>query len=456
MIATGQPAQRLRVLQLSYACSPVRGSEAGVGWQRALHSAEQFDTWVICEQHEFASEVHDYLAKHGPLPGLHFVFVPINQREWSLGQYHDCLWYWALRRWHRQALNKARQLHASLHFDLVHQVTFCGYREPGLLWQLDAPFVWGPIGGAQDYPRRFLRHAGPRATLAESLRSLINRFQLRWSRRVRQAASRATALIAANSENRECFAKAWGKTLSSFPDVGIRSVADSVKVIRPGPIRLLWSGLLTHRKALHLLLEALAQIPSDVVYELRVLGEGRSKRRWQQLSSKLGVADHVNWLGWLPHVEAIQQYHWADAFVFSSLRDTTGTVIVEAMAAGLPVICLDHQGAHDVVTADCGIKIPVTTPEQAVTDMAAAIVRLARDPDERVRLGRGAVARAREYLWDRHKTWLLDLYWQILCSNRAGFPAVRLVGPNADCKRQTRGMARNGEPCTKRTPTGEV
>ena len=55
-------------------------------------------------------------------------------------------------------------------------------------------------------------------------------------------------------------------------------------------------------------------------------------------------------MGWLPHQEAIAQYAWADAFVFSSLRDTTGTVVVEALAAGLPVICLDHQGVHDVVT----------------------------------------------------------------------------------------------------------
>src|SRR5208337_189807 len=110
-----------------------------------------------------------------------------------------------------------------------------------------------------------------------------------------------------------------------------------------GAIRLLWSGVLKHCKALHLLICALARLPDAVPYELRVLGDGSLKRRWQRLAERMGVAQHIAWMGWLPHPEAIAQYAWADAFVFSSLRDTTGTVVVEALGAGLPVICLDHQ-----------------------------------------------------------------------------------------------------------------
>ena len=131
-----------------------------MGWHRALQSAKHFDTWVICEEHEFAGEIRRYTATHGNVPGLHFVFVPIDQREWSWGQVHDAIWYAVLRRWHRRAFRAATRLHRRLGFDLVHQVTFCGYREPGLLVALDAPFLWGPIGGTQDYPWRFLAAAG--------------------------------------------------------------------------------------------------------------------------------------------------------------------------------------------------------------------------------------------------------------------------------------------------------
>ena len=415
MTATDELHPRPRVLQLSYACSPVRGSEAGVGWRRALHSAKHFDTWVICEEHEFAGEIQQYVRTHGEIPGLHFVFVPINQRQWSWGQIHNAVWYAVLRRWHRQAYQVAQRLHKRIGFDLVHQVTFCGYREPGDLWKLDAPFIWGPIGGTQDYPWRFLPCAGIGGAVEEMCRVVMNNFQLRFSRRVRRAAHKAAVILAANRTNRDRFGRAHGIDLPILPDVGIDRVG-AVPRTEPhqGPIRLLWSGLLTHRKALHLLLHALAQVPSDVSFELRVLGEGRLKRRWRKLAERLGIAQRVAWMGWLPHGEAMEQYAWADAFVFSSLRDTTGTVVVEALAAGLPVICLDHQGVHDVVTDDCGLKIPVTTPRSVIAGLRDAIVRLARDEAERQRLGRGAVERARDYLWSRQEQPMTDLYRRVL------------------------------------------
>jgi glycosyltransferase involved in cell wall biosynthesis len=412
-------SRRPRVLQLSYACSPLRGSEPSVGWHRAVQSAKHFDTWVICEEHEFGGEIRRYLDAHGEIPGLHFVFVPINQREWSWGQIHDSLWYMVLRRWHWQAFRVAQRLHKELDFDLVHLVTFCGYREPSYLWRLGPPFVWGPIGGVQDYPWRFLPYAGIKGAMQESLRSVANNMQLRFSPRVRRAARKAAVVLAANTMTQDRFGRAHGITMPILPDVAIDAVAESPRSVRhDGPIRLLWSGLLVHRKALHLLIRALARLPADVRYELRVLGEGRLKQRWQRLAEKMGVAEHITWLGWLPHSEAKHQYAWADAFVFSSLRDTTGTVVVEALAAGLPVICLDHQGVQDVVTDQCGLKIPVTTPRRVIAALSDAIARLSRDHALWQDLSRGAVDRARQYLWSRHEEQLIALYRRILNDKR--------------------------------------
>ena len=437
-----QSHRRPRVLQLSYACSPLRGSEAGVGWQRAVQSARRFDTWVICEEHEFAGEIRRYLDAHGEVSGLHFVFVPIDQREWSWGNVHDAAWYVVLQRWHRRAYCAARRLQEQIGFDLVHQVTFCGYREPGYLWKLDAPFVWGPIGGTQNYPWRFLPSAGLAGALKEGCRNVVNNLQLRLSWRVRRAARKAAVVLAANTTNQCRFGRAHGIALPILPDVGVSRVDDVLRGERgDGPIRLLWSGLLTHRKALHLLIHALARLPKDVAYELRVLGEGRLKARWQRLAKRLGVAEQIAWLGWLPHHEAIEQYAWADAFVFSSLRDTTGTVVVEALAAGLPVLCLDHQGVHDIVTSECGVKIPVTTPREAISGFCDAIARLAQNRAERKRLGRGAIERARHYLWAQQEGQMAAIYSQVLggehpsqsdaeaqrCHNAHGPQPVRLL-----------------------------
>ena len=408
---TASPGRR-RVLQLSYACSPIRGSEAGVGWHRAVQSARHFDTWVICEQHEFAGEIREYLDAHGEVPGLNFVFVPIDRREWSWGQWHDFIWYAVLRRWHRRAYKAARRLHERIGFDLVHQIAFCGYREPGDLWKLDAPFVWGPIGGTQNYPWRFLPCAGIRGAMKEACRSVANNLQLRFSPRVRGASRKAAVLLAANSSVQADFARTHGVTPRLLIETGLAKV-DGVprhRDAQPGPLRILWSGLLVHRKALHLLIRALARLPADVRYELRIVGEGPMKRRWQRLAERCGVAPRLTWLGRLPHHEALEQYAWADVFAFSSLRDTSGNVVLEALAAGVPVICLDHQGIHDIVTDQCGIKIPVTTPREVIARLSAAVARLARDGQQWERLSRGAVERARAYLWSNQEETMAGVY----------------------------------------------
>ena len=72
----------------------------------------------------------------------------------------------------------------------------------------------------------------------------------------------------------------------------------------------------------------------------------------------------------------------SDVFVFTSLRDTTGSVVLEALAAGVPVVAPDHQGVGDVVNDDCGVLVPVTDYGSMVDGYRAAILRLATSTDE--------------------------------------------------------------------------
>ena len=341
-----QGSRRPRLLLMAYACSPMRGSESAVGWNRAVQAAKHFDTWVICEEHEFKPDIIKYLQDNGQVPGLNFVFVPMPRWQWSLGQAHGALWYLMLNRWHRRAYAAARLLDAEYGFDLVHQLTFCGYREPGYSWKLGPPFVWGPVGGTQNYPWRFIARAGLGGAFREAGRNIFNNFQLRFSRRIKLAACKAASVVAATSTVKRDFARVLGVNTSTISDVGIARITDISRPLRPAqePLRILWSGVMQLRKALPLLIDALAQMPHDAPYCLRVLGEGEYLAAWRRLARRRGVDQHIEWLGWMPHEQALQQYAWADIFAFTSLRDTTGTVIAEALAAGLPVICLDHQG----------------------------------------------------------------------------------------------------------------
>ena len=134
----------------------------------------------------------------------------------------------------------------------------------------------------------------------------------------------------------------------------------------------------------------------------------------RRLARRLDIADNVTWMGRLPLQQAIAQYRWADVFVFTSLRDTSGNVVLEALAAGVPVICLDHQGVRDMVTEDCGIKIPVTVPGEVINRLADALMTLAQDRVLWERLSAGALRRVREYEWPRQGERMAALYRNML------------------------------------------
>ncbi|MFO0805466.1 MAG: glycosyltransferase [Gemmataceae bacterium] len=414
MVAIREDGRRPRLVLLAYACSPSRGSEGGVGWNRALQAARFCDTHVICQDGPMGDEIREHLARNGPIPGLQFSYIPKTAPVRFLMRFPG-LYYAGLNLWHRRAFETAARLHADAPFDLAHLANLCTYREPGYLWKLGIPHVWGPWGGTNDFPRRFLGEAGFTGAAVEVARSFVNRLQFRLSPRIRRSAASGPVLVT-NALAQDDFSRVHRLPSTLTPCNGIARVADrSREWSGTGrPLRILWSGELRPIKALPLLLKALAAIPAHVPWEARVLGQGRSRAGWQRLARRLGVNDRITWCGWLAHSEAVRQFDWADVFAFTSLRDTFPTVLLEALAAGTPVVCLDHHGMRDIVTPECGIKIPMTTPERVIADLSDSLAGMAGDPARWNALSRGAVERARLFLWSRLGDEMGSIYRQLL------------------------------------------
>ena len=150
---------------------------------------------------------------------------------------------------------------------------------------------------------------------------------------------------------------------------------------------------------------------------IRVVGGGPLEARWKKQADRLGLSANIEWAGWLPHEQARRQYQWADVFVFTSLRDNSGTVVLEAMGAGLPIVCIDHQGARNMVSSECGIKIPPASPRKVVADIATALVEFGADIPLRERLG--AARTARHYLWDNLGRQTAVVYREVLADAAA-------------------------------------
>jgi len=133
------------------------------------------------------------------------------------------------------------------------------------------------------------------------------------------------------------------------------------------------------------------------------------------LARELGLEEKVRFKDWMPREGFLAEMASCDVFLFPSLRDGGGAVVVEAMAAGKPVVCLDLAGPGMHVVDGCGIKVPPHSPEQVVGEMATALGRLYSDKEFRLRMGRKARERAvREYHWDRLGERLQEIYDEAL------------------------------------------
>lgn len=420
MITAARSSSQQRVLIVAFACHPDLNMETRIGWNRAIASARQYNTTVI-HGPEFSSEELSRRAEALGIDSSSLRFFAVKSWFSDLSKIGDAFYWAGYRAWHDTALRVVKKMHKAEPFHLVHMVSYCGYREPGEWWKLGIPFIWGPIGGTQNFPSRFYRSISAGSSVREAIRNLMNHWQLHRSRRVRLAAQSAHTVFAASTQSQQ----------DIFSGTGVRSVRlleTAVSPIVPPPVReldtsrpfrILWSGRLREWKALPLLLEALAQLPDGFGYELRVMGVGSSETRWRKVAERLKISEKVHWIGWPAYHDGLQQYSWADAFAFTSLRDTSGTGLLEALAAGTPIIGIDHQGASDIMAPTCSIPIPPTDPAVVVRGFKDAILRLAGDPELWKRLSEGAVQRGNCFSWDR-------LSEQVDAAYRSALP-VRIV-----------------------------
>lgn len=400
---------RLNILISAYYCSPYRGGESAVGWKVATGLAKHHDVTVICgdlsAEAPTGADLDRWKHEQGMPDGLTVHHV---RAEGMTRRIHDLhalpglwfLFYEAYRRWQRQVLGVASDLHRVKPFDVVHHVNVIGFREPGYLWRLGVPFFWGPVTGAPMVPAAFLRDFSAREKFRWGSRNFLNAIQIRMAGRSAAAARAAARVWAVSGEDREVFRR-WGVTAEPMLETGCSgSSASGPRRREPGePLRLCWSGLFQGIKALPLLLRAMAgHDRSDVV--LDVLGDGVEAERWKELAASLGLDGRVFWHGMLPRDEALRKMEAAHALVHTSVKEGTPHVVLEALSMGLPVICHDACGMGTAVTDTCGIKVPLRDPAASEEGFRQALGRLLADAALLESLSLGALARAEELTWD--------------------------------------------------------
>ena len=403
----------MKILISAYACEPNKGSEPGVGWETACAvSRVGHEVWVLTTA-THRSGIEAELADRKNLT-IHWIYVdPFNWvYDWNTGgkgiQWDVHLHHYL---WQVKAYFVAKRLHRTIGLDVIHHATYGRYSAPSFLALLPIPFVWGPVGGAESAPLSFWRDFGWRGKLYEFLRQMA-KVSGEWDPFVHLTARRSALALACTPETADRLKKLHVPRLEILPGQTAVSEADW-QLLEPlrarrearreadreeeSPVRFLSVGRLIHWKGYHLGVRAFLAAKLENA-EYWVVGSGSELEALRRIA-----AGHprIKFLGNLPRSQALQVMADCDVLVHPSLHDFSPTVCVEAMAAGLPIVCLDLGGPSVQVTAETGIRVRATDPNQAVQELAQAMTELAVDGDRRQVMGVAGQARVRElYRWE--------------------------------------------------------
>ncbi|GEL16903.1 glycosyl transferase [Pseudonocardia asaccharolytica DSM 44247 = NBRC 16224] len=174
---------------------------------------------------------------------------------------------------------------------------------------------------------------------------------------------------------------------------------------RDGALRLLFVGRLDAQKNVLRLLDAMSQVQAPV--ELVIVGDGEQRGLAAERVRSLGLPN-VRFAGAQTGDELLAWYRWADAFVLPSDKEGMPLVLLEAMAAGLPIIATDVPGSHELLD---GVGL-LTAPNASA--LGAAIERLSTDPDLRARLVANSAERGTRYSWTERIPELERLYDRVV------------------------------------------
>jgi len=145
-----------------------------------------------------------------------------------------------------------------------------------------------------------------------------------------------------------------------------------------------------------------------------VVGDGPERRKLERLARELGIAEHVCFVGHLPHSRVMEYMAGCEVFALPSWRETFGLVYIEAMAHARPVVAVRGQGVDGIV--EHGKTGLLVTPRDG-DSLFAALDFLLTHPEEARAIGE----RARElvlnnYTWERNADKTIEVYREVLSS----------------------------------------
>lgn len=410
----------MKILYSAFECNPGIGSDAYVGWSWAKQMSKDNEVHVLTNAGN-KEAIEKYLANHSDVLAIfHYVDLPKMIKRLLKGRSG---YFASYVLWQREAYKVAKCLSKEIEFDVVHHVAIADFRVIGYLWKLKTPFVFGPVGGGQNTPAQLMDYV-QKYRKKEDIRNFINNAAVSLPS-YRRGIKKAAAVFVSNDETIDLLRRHIGSQvkLEQMCELGVDeaylNARESLQHKGNKTVHILVSGRMMYRKGVELLLDALLQIESGVPYVVDLYGGGHQIEDVRQQIAKRQLESRVILHGKVPFDEMPEIYAKADIFALPSLRETTGTAVVEAMASKLPVVALNQNGVKYLVKNDAGMLADIGTKEDTIRNFANALKTLIESETMRLDMGNRGYTRLKEgYTWEKKAKDMTMLYQEILDRKR--------------------------------------
>lgn len=337
----------MNIIYIAYSCAPNNGTEDKLGWYIPYEVSKRNNVWVITKP-QGKKAIENFQKENNS--NIHVVYCDISDILKKI--YRGAFYSGRMNFWNRKAEDECRRICSENSIDIIHQINPVEFRSIGNYGQLGVPFVCGPVGGGEYLPREVVKYVGCGLD-KEIIRAIANSFyKLKYHLQGRIEG--IDKLIFANEETkRYLISRKNQNRYMVMTEIGTLPKKNSSirkSAILDSQTRFLAAGRLIYRKGFSLLLDAIEEIPLKYDLSCSIVGEGPLYSKLQSRIKKSKIlSKRIKMVGKVPYEKMYQYYCNADYLVMPSLRETTGSVILEAMENGIPVITVNKFGAKNLL-----------------------------------------------------------------------------------------------------------
>ena len=371
----------------AYACSSVQGGEYAVSWGWITHLSNvigESDQIYVVSLTLQQKEIDDNGLKNVSVLNVEgmekYKFLNYNQIYYMIWQY--------------KAYRMIKKM--NLKIDVVHSYSLSDFRFPGKWYKIKQAYsILGPVGGGQICPMALQGYDDKSGKIREKI-NRIWKYNIFFKYKIKKY----NRVYACNKETQE-----YLKNSNILVDVPLNNMFRNLEIKkRKHEIpTILFVGRLINKKGLKLLLDALKYVDKNLTYKVLIYGEGNQYEYLKKLIREKDLSEKVFLNGKVLYKDISDVYMKGDIFVLPSLRESGGSVLIEALAHKLPIVALDMALAHLLSEHKCGLFINTQQEKNEILlEFGNALSKLIKNLDIREEYGNNGYKYVNENLtWDK-------------------------------------------------------